>query len=412
MSATESQSLPNLQAELEQYKSRVAALRALQNVAREVTAELDLNRLLHKILRAAVTVLNCTGGSLLLYDPSTAELVFEVVEGGGGQALEKMRIRADQGIAGAVFTQGSPLLVENAQHDERHLGEVAGHFGLQVSTLLAVPLSAQGRILGVLELVNKISHAHFDEDDRDLLLAFASQSAIAIENARLYRHLRQERDRIASVEAAVRREVSRDLHDGPAQILSAIVMDVQMLPDVYQHSPERISTELAELQTLSDKALHQIRNILFMLRPVVLERDGLGGALTAYVERVRPLERFNLTLDMGPLTTRFDPTVESVLFSIVQEAVSNAKKHAVPRNVSIQAHENEGYLELMVQDDGCGFDPAKAEQTAVDRNSFGLLNMRERAEVAHAELRIESERGRGTCITLRVPLEQRPQDEG
>jgi two-component system sensor histidine kinase DegS len=127
---------------------------------------------------------------------------------------------------------------------------------------------------------------------------------------------------------------------------------------------------------------------------------------------MRPLERFDLTLDVASLKTRLDTEVESNIFAIVQEAVSNAKRHALPHHVWIQGAEKEGQLVLTVRDDGCGFDPAQAERAAAERNSFGLLNMRERAELAHASLVIESEPGRGTRITLRVPLPEREKEKG
>jgi two-component system sensor histidine kinase DegS len=181
---------------------------------------------------------------------------------------------------------------------------------------------------------------------------------------------------------------------------------------VIERAPDRVSSELAELRTLSEKALHQVRNILFFLRPLILEKEGLGPALSYYAERMRPLERFDLTLDVASLKTRLDTEVESNIFAIVQEAVSNAKRHALPHHVWIQGGEKEGQLVLTVRDDGCGFDPAQAERAAAERNSFGLLNMRERAELARATLVIESEPGRGTRITLRVPLPGSEKEKG
>ncbi len=395
----------NRSTQVELLEARVSALLALQDIAREVTAELDLDRLLHKILRAAVDVMDCTAGSLLLYDPTTAELVFEVVEGGGGEALEKTRMRFDQGIAGAAFTTGQPVIVGDATTDARHYGEVARRFGVQVRTLIAVPLIAKSSTIGVLEVMNKASGDSFSADEQALLRAFASQSAIAIDNARLLKNVIEERDRILGIEAGVRREVARDLHDGPAQILAAMVMGVRNLRNVIEKAPDRAGNELLELEALGQKALYQVRNILFDLRPIVLETQGIGPALQAYVERLRLVEPFNIELELHSVKTRFKPNTEAVIFSIIQEAVNNAKKHASPRNVWIEAKEHEGYLTIVIRDDGCGFKVAEAERSFAARSSFGLLNMRERAEVARGELKIESQPGRGTRIALRVPLE-------
>jgi signal transduction histidine kinase len=399
-------SIVNLTNQVARLQARVAALRALQEVARDVTGELDLDRLLHKILRAAVTVMGCTAGSLLLYDPATAELVFEVVEGGGGDELEKTRIKSDQGIAGCAFTQRQPIVVEDAMNDDRYFAEVAQRYNLKIHRLIAVPLIAKGNAIGVVEIMNRTSGESSNEDDQDLLLAFASQSAIAIENARLYQSVIQERDRILVVEAGVRQEIARDLHDGPAQILSAIIMSVRLMRELIDRSPERLGDELLHWEALGQKALYQVRNLLFDLRPVILETNGLGPALEAYADRMRLVEPFSLSVDVHSLTTRFKANVESAIFSIVQEAVNNAKTHAAPSRLWITATQDNGALRISVRDDGRGFDLARVEQSYVERNSFGLLNMRERAEIAHGRLEILSKPGRGTSVTLTVPLTQ------
>jgi signal transduction histidine kinase len=397
-------SLVQLSSQVTRLKARVAALRALQDVARDLTAELDLDRLLHKTLRAAVTVMGCTAGSLLLCDPETSELVFEVVEGGGGEALEKSRIRSDQGIAGCAFTQRQPIVVEDAMHDDRYYAEVALRYDLQVHKLIAVPLIAKGNAIGVLEIMNRTTGESFSEDDRELLVAFASQSAIAIENARLYQNVIWERDRILAVEAGVRQEIARDLHDGPAQILSAIIMSVRLMRELFDRSPERLADELLHWEALGQKALYQVRNLLFDLRPVILETHGLGPALEAYADRMRLVEPFSLTVDVQSLTTRLRPNVESAIFSIVQEAVNNAKAHAAPSRLWITGTQIGMELRITVRDDGRGFDLARVEQSYAERNSFGLLNMRERAEIARGRLEIDSKPGRGTSVSLTVPI--------
>ncbi len=390
--------------QITQMAKRVDRLLALQNIASEVASELDLTRLLHKILRAAITVMNCNAGSLLLYDPATSELVFEVVEGGGGAALEKTRIPCDQGIVGAAFTRLTPVIVENAQTDERHLGEVASRFGMQAQNLIAVPLIAKSGPIGVVEAMNKLSNDPFSQEDQDLFLAFASQSAVAIENARLYQSVIRERDRVLNLETGVRREVARNLHDGPAQMLTAMVMTVRFLREAMEHAPERAGDEMIQLEALAQKALYQVRNILFDLRPIVLENNGLGPALQAYVERLRLVEPFNIELTTWGLHTRFKSNVESAIFMIVQEAVVNAKKHASPHTIWIDANEGKGFLTISIRDDGAGFDVDAGEAASLKRNSFGILTMRERAELAQGTVKIDSTPGKGTVVTVRVPL--------
>jgi signal transduction histidine kinase len=297
--------------------------------------------------------------------------------------------------------------VEDVEHYPRHFRATAQSVGVQVRQLIAVPLVAHGSAIGVLEVLNRTSVGPYSQEDADLLLAFAAQAAVAIENARLYGELVRERDHILAVEAGVRRELARDLHDGPAQMLSTLVITARYLQELLRRDPRRIGEELDELETLALKAMHQVRNILFDLRPVILEEQGLGPTLEQYVSHLRMVEPFAVKLVAPSLHSRFPTRVESAIFSIVQEAVNNAKKHARPRNVTIGGVEKGDMLIISIRDDGQGFDVTQTLVNYAERGSFGLLNMRERAEIAQGTLQIKSRPGKGTTVTLSVPLNSR-----
>lgn len=388
-----------------QLHARIRALETLQTIARELTAELDLDALLQKILRAAMHVSRSTAGSLFLYDAATHELVFKVIVGGGGDALKETRIPADRGLAGESFIQQRVIHVENAETDPRYFSAPAVSVGLFVRQLLAVPLLAQARAIGVLEVMNKDTGDPYTENEIELLTAFASQSAIAIENARLYGQVLDERDRILAVEAAVRHELARDLHDGPAQMLAALIMEIRFLRELAQRDPNKLMTEFLNLEAVAQKAMYQTRNILFDLRPLILEQQGLGPALEQYVMRLRMVEPFKITLNAETLKMRFEPKVEAAIFSIVQEAVNNAKKHSGATHLEIDAIENGNGLTITVRDDGRGFDVTQTQANYGQRGSLGLLNMKERAEIARGKLEIDSEKEKGTTVRLSLPLQ-------
>ncbi|MDE3091866.1 MAG: GAF domain-containing protein, partial [Chloroflexota bacterium] len=189
-------------------EQRIAALEALQQVAATLTSELRLDRLLALILSSAVDVMKADAGSLLLHDPETNELVFEVVMGGSGKALRNKRIRFDQGLAGWVFTQRKPTIVNDVDSDERHLDQLDASLRFHTFSLIAAPLIHKTTPIGVIEIINKKSGERFNADDQELLVAFAAQSAVVIENARLYQQVVAERDRILAVEEQVRRALA------------------------------------------------------------------------------------------------------------------------------------------------------------------------------------------------------------
>ena len=386
-------------------EQRIAALEAVQQMATTLTSELRLDRLLALILSFAIDVMKGSAGSLLLYDPATNELVFEVVQGGGGKTLLNRRIRADQGLAGWVFMQHKPTIVQDAEADERHLTKIGESTHYHTTSLVAAPLMHKNNAIGVIEVINKKSGEHFDEHDQELLLAFAAQSAVAIENARLYQQIVAERDRILAVEEQVRHELARELHDGPSQILASIIMGLKFLHQVIDREPERAEAELIELERETNLALRQVRDMLFDLRPVALETQGLGAALQVYVERQSETKGLEFHLETHSFSQRFEPIVEAALFSIVQEAVGNAQKHAHAKNIWIKLQPTGDGLIVTVHDDGRGFDVSQVEGTYAQRGNLGLLNMKERAEIANAKLGIESKRGKGTTVTLKLKLD-------
>ena len=138
-------------------------------------------------------------------------------------ALEGKRMPADKGIAGWVATHREALIVDDVNRDDRYYRNIAQDYDFTTTSILCVPLIAKGRVIGVLQVLNQEPGKYFNAEDQEILSTFAAQSAVAIENARLYQSLREERDRIIAIEEDVRRRLARDLHDGPAQMLAAVI---------------------------------------------------------------------------------------------------------------------------------------------------------------------------------------------
>ncbi len=385
---------------------RIATLQVLQNLTQSLSSELNLEPLLKKILRSAVEVVGASAGSLLLLDPIADELVFEVIEGGGGQALEKRRMKKDKGLAGWVVTNRQPLIVQDVSQDDRLYTDVLKDIDFQTTSLICVPLMTKGQVIGVLQILNKNSGELFNDEDLDTLTTFAAQSAVAIENARLYHDLREERDRIVAVEEDVRKRLARDLHDGPAQLLAAILMNLSFIKKLAAKAPQKVEEEMDQLESMTSRALRQLRTMLFDLRPVILETHGLAPALETYVERLRNNEGMAIQLRLeGPLE-RLEPQAESAIFSIVQEAVNNAKKYARESQVWLAVQRREDELVISIKDEGPGFDVASVDRSYGQRGSLGLINMRERAALIEGNLSIQSAVGQGTTVILTVPLKR------
>lgn len=386
-------------------QKQLAAFRELQRVAYSLTSELRLDQLLSQILSSAVKVVDASAGSLLLLDPQTDELVFRVVLGGAGEALRDKRIQSDQGIAGWALKNLESVIVHDPHQDPRFFPAIDDNLSYKTTSLIAAPLVYQGTSIGVVEALNKKSGEKFDEDDKELLMAFAAQSAIAIQNAQLYQKVTSERDRILAIEEQVRRELARDLHDGPLQLLSAIIMGLQFVKKAHARQPDLVPGEIAKLEQMSAQALHQVRNLQFDLRPLVLETQGLRPAIEFYAERQRQDKDAKIHLNAAGFTARFISRSEVAIFSIVQEAIGNALKHASPQNIWITMRQEDRSATISIQDDGAGFDTMNIEEEYPKLGSMGLLNIRERAEMAGGKLTIASQLGKGTMVTLVVPFD-------
>lgn len=390
-------------AETARLERQLAALRALQEVAHGLTSAFDLNQILAFILLNAVGVARANAGSILLFDPTTNELVFQVVQG-GSETPRRKRIQANRGIAGWVFTHAKPAMVNDVKADKRFLRGSDEIFGTRTLALMAAPMAYRGHSLGVIEVINKKSGKQFDQLDLELLLTFAAQSAMAIEYARLNKQVAAQSDRIVAIEDQVRKNLARELHDGPSNQLSAMIMDLQFLKEVMARTPERAADELTQIENFANQALQQVRNLLFDLRPLMLESQGLRAALEVFAQRHTESERTRLHLDTDSFTARLSPKAEAAVFSILQEAVTNAKKHAEAKNIWITTRQEGKSVTITVQDDGRGFDLQQIEEAYALRGSLGLLNMKERAEIVNAKLTIAPRPGKGTLVTLVIPL--------
>lgn len=388
-------------------RDKLTQLELFFQIGQRMVSTLDLNRLLVDTVGIAASIVNASAASLMLVDEERQELVFEIALGEKGAVLQHTRIPLGEGIAGWVATHGKPLIVNDVARDPRFSRQIDARTGFLTQSVLCAPLQIKGKTIGVLEVLNKYSGEGFDEEDEALLMTIAGQAAIAIENARLYQSLREERDKIITAQEDVRKELARNLHDGIAAQLTAITWNIDHIERLMEKKPEDVPAELESVRQLARQASRQVRLLLFELRPVILETRGLLAALQSYVEQLSADKTLQVHLEAQPYSGRIKPKVEGTIFSIIQEAVNNARRHGQPQNIWLRLFVDEHHLHAEVEDDGLGFNRQEVERNYDTRGSLGLLNMRERAALLDGTLMIYSlseGRERGTLVTLDVPL--------
>jgi signal transduction histidine kinase len=397
--------MASLVSDLELAQQRLNQMGVFYQVGQALVTTFDINKLLSDTMQLAADVIDAGAASLMLIDEERDELIFEVSHGSRSKMLRQQRIPLDEGIAGWVARNGYPVIVNDARTDPRFSHRVDVRTGFLTQSIAAVPLKIKGRMIGVLEVLNKYSGAGFNQEDVRLMSSIAAQAAIALENARLYQQVRQERDHIIKAQEDVRRELARKLHDGPVQLLSAISMSLDHLERLNEVKPEAVHNEINALRNLVRQATRDARNVLFELRPIILETQGLVAALEEYISQLRGSENFELHFktieEIG-----YDSRVAGTIFSIVQEAINNIKRHANARNVWLSLELKNNRFIVTIRDDGEGFDIEKVEASYDRRGSFGLLNTRERAQLIEADLHIQSRTeapNRGTVLQLTLP---------
>ncbi len=389
-------------------RQRLEQMSLIAQVSQSLNSTLELETVLRDTTEMSAMTLQAQAATLFVVDERNRELIFYMPTGAAGGMLSEMRIPQHQGVAGWVSMNRRSIIVNNVENDPRFSSQVDDATGFKTRNILCVPLTVQGRLVGVLEVLNKDGEEDFSEEDKNWLEKVGSQAAVALENARLYQNLRNEQERIIKAQEEVRHQLARDLHDGPAQILSLIIMNVDVARRLLDRERfETVRSELDLLEDLGRQANREVRTLLFELRPIILESRGLIPALQSYHEQLSKTLTSQVHLEAEELPFKLKDKVANNIFTILQESINNIRKHAAAQNIWLRVYVDEQFLWFECDDDGKGFDVNNIRRSYDNRGSFGLLNMYERAEMLNGQLNIFSPSpnlSRGTLIQGRIPI--------
>ncbi|MGB9586406.1 MAG: GAF domain-containing sensor histidine kinase, partial [Anaerolineales bacterium] len=320
----------------------------------------------------------------------------------------RLKFSGTQGILNAAIEQGKPIKGSNPTTDIELSAVVALR---NCNSLYLIPLLHGISVYGVVIY----AHPHLDyftPERCDILQIIASQAMVALENARLYHQLELEKEHLQQIEDEARKKLARDLHDGPTQSVSAIAMRVNYARRLLERDPQAAEKELFKIEELARRTTKEIRHMLFTLRPLILESDGLIAALDTMAEKM--LETYDQKVIVqadANVATELELGKQSVIFAIAEEAANNARKHAKAEHIWVRLSFTQKDIVLLeVQDDGVGFDPLEVSNGYEQRSSLGMINMRERAELLNGFFQIDSSPSKGTCIRLYVPLSEEAAD--
>lgn len=330
---------------------------------------------------------------------------------GASAREEQLRFSAKQGILGRAIQSAEPVVTNDPPSDPE-LSQI--HKISECQQAIAVPLRAGYDSYGLLVLGSSEPDL-YTRDFQDLLTAICNQAVLALQNARLYQNLMEEKDRLVNVEEDARKKLARNLHDGPTQTIAAIAMRLNYIRLLVDQSPAEAIQEIQQLEGLARRTTKEIRQMLFTLRPLILESQGLVAALEQLRQKFQETSVVALHLDadreVDQLLTK---DTKGSVFYIVEEATNNARKHAEADNIWIRLFQRGMNVVAEVEDDGKGFDVAAMEANYASRGSLGMINLRERAILVKGKTIINSTPGKGTKIVVTVPIdlpEPEPEDE-
>jgi len=373
---------------LMETRRRAEQLRIINEVGRKISSILSLDELLLYVVNSIQKTFKYYNVNIFLLDADSAELVLKAGAGGYKEAVPiGLSLKVTEGITGWVARTGKPLLANNVAKEPRYLPveELAN-----TRSELVMPINIGDKTVGVLDVESTELDA-FDEVNISTTQILADQVAIAIENIRLYEQAKE----LAAIEE--RQRLARDLHDAVAQTLFSANTVANVLPRLWERNPAEGKQRLEELHKLTQGALAEMRMLLLELRPAALTEIGLSDLLCQLSEAITSRTGVPITLRMEGECVLL-PDVQVALYRIIQEALNNIVKHARASEVTVSLHCQSEQVELLICDNGCGFD-----LEGISPEHLGLNIMSDRAKAIGALLKIESQVGHGTRVEIVWP---------
>jgi signal transduction histidine kinase len=368
-------------------------LESLNEIGNALATETDLARLLDLVARRLRELLNARIVAVML-PAGDAELRFAAVAGEGGESFLGQTMQRAASKSGRVYELGRSERSDSVLDDPDVDHDVVR--GLGARTGLWVPLVVRHQTIGLIAIHDKLRpDPRFTDNDLRLAETFASRAAVAVDLSQ--RIAREALRRIVDAQELERRRLARELHDETGQALSSILLGLKALEEKVESDEARRA--VSDVRKLVVATLHDVRRLAVELRPKVLDDFGLVPALERLTEAFGTQTGIGVRFESGLSAERLPAEMETALYRIVQESLTNIVKHSHARNVSVVLIRKPGAVAAVIEDDGQGFDPA-----SVRDGGFGLDGMRERVGLLDGRFQIESVAGAGATLVAEVPL--------
>ncbi|HET9544389.1 MAG TPA: GAF domain-containing sensor histidine kinase [Gaiellaceae bacterium] len=367
-------------------------LETLNEIIAAMASEVELPRLLNLVAARLREVVNARLVTIAL-PTEGKDLRVEAADGEGAAVLLGARLGHDSSKHARVLERGRTERVDSFLDDPEVDQALTRQAGLRSG--LYVPLTIGERRIGVVAAHDKLTtDGRFTDADVRLSEIFAARAAVAVDLSR--RVAQDALERAIAAQETERRRLALELHDETGQELTSILLGLRGVEEA-QTDEERASA-IAEVRALAVQTLQNVRRLAVELRPKALDDFGLVPALERLAESFGERTGMKVEVESAGLDARLPELVETTLYRVVQEALTNVVKHAQAGHVSIVLARRGSAATAVVEDDGRGFDPAS------ENGGIGLAGMRERLALIGGRLEVESGPGVGTTIVAEAPL--------
>ena len=368
--------------------------RALVQAGIAITSELSLDAVLQTLVRIGADLTGARYSALGVIDRQGTGLERFLTYGLDDATRAKIGdLPRGRGILGVLISDARPLRLDDLTRDPRSVGFPPNHPPMR--SFLGVPVITKGVAYGNLYLAEKQPGGSFTDEDEEIVILLAAQAAVAIENAGSVQ--RDALRRAVQAQEAERRRLARELHDETGQALTSILLGLTAVERA--ESADEAHAAAGELRSLVVETLQNVRRLAVELRPSALDDFGLEPALRRLGQSVGEAGGLDVQVETTLGGERLEADVETAVYRIVQEALTNVVKHAAAARASIVVTRKPASVLVMIEDDGRGFDP-----TVREGGGLGLLGMRERVELLDGSFEVQAEPGQGTSLIVELPL--------
>jgi signal transduction histidine kinase len=374
----------------ESSRSWAHQLESLEEITGAMLSDIEQSRLLRLVVERMSELLDARSVAVLIAGPEES-LEIAAAQGEAAEELVGLRLPIERSKAGRVFREGTSARVDSVIDDPDADPDLMRRVGARAG--IWAPLVVRGESIGVLMALDRRNpDPRFSDADLRLAQRFAARAAVAVDLSQ--RVARRTVQRIVSGQEQERRRLSRELHDETGQALTSILLGLKAIEDA--QGTDRFPKALADLRELVVATLQDVKRLAVELRPKALDDFGLLPALERLTTVFEEQTGIDTQLESRLQDARLPGEIETVLYRVVQEALTNVIKHARAERVSILLHETGSKVGVVIEDDGRGFDPDDVG------DGLGLVGMQERVALLGGRVSLESS-GAGTTIAVEVP---------